>query len=468
MNPAEPAAGQPHLHRRFGLLQATALNMSNMIGIGPFITIPALMSAIPGAGPICMLGWLVGLLIALPDGLIWAELAAAMPGSGGSYVYLREGFGRNKWGRLMAFLFIWQFLISGPMEIGSGFVGMKQYLKFLLGNISELQLSLVLIGLGITVIILLYRRITDIGKITVSLWVGTMLTVAAVIFSGIGEFKYDVAFDYPKDVAYFSKTFLFGLGAAASIGVYDYLGYYDICYIGEEVKEPGKTIPRSIIISLLAVAGIYLVMNIMIIGVVSWRTFVPATDPPAPIASIYMEKIWGTRIAAFFTFMIIWTAFASIFALVMGYSRIPYAAARDGYFFKLFAKLHPTKDFPHISLLLIGALSIAFSFVDLTTLITILITTRILVQFIGQIGAVVLLRRVKPDMERPFRMWLYPLPALLAFVGWCFLFLTAGWKVQLAALIALVVGVVCFLIWSARKRSWPFSDAAPAKSEPAI
>jgi amino acid transporter len=345
---------------------------------------------------------------------------------------------------------------------------MKQYLSFLFGNLSPLQMSLILIGLGATVIILLYRRITDIGKITVSLWAGTMLTVAAVIFSGIGHFDSKVAFDFPPNAFQFSKEFLFGLGAAASIGVYDYLGYYDICYIGEEVKEPGKVIPRSIIISLLAVAVIYLVMNLMIIGVVPWRTFVPAGDSPAPIASIYMEKIWGTKVAVVLTFMIIWTAFACIFALVLGYSRIPYAAARDGYFFKVFAKLHPTKDFPHISLLFIGALSIAFSFVDLTTLITILITTRILVQFIGQIGAVVLLRRVKPDMERPFRMWLYPLPALLAFVGWCFLFLTAAWKVQLAALIALAVSVVCFLIWSAGKRSWPFGDAAPAKSDPAI
>jgi len=248
------------------------------------------------------------------------------------------------------------------------------------------------------------------------------------------------------------------LGAAARIGVYDYLGYYDVCYIGEEVRNPGKVIPRSILISLLGVAAIYLTMNLSIIGVVPWRTFAPAPpDNPAPIASIFIEKIWGAKMASIFTFMIIWTAFACIFALVLGYSRIPYAAARDGCFFKVFARLHPKKDFPHVSLLLIGLLAIAFSFVNLTTLIDALLTTRILVQFIGQVGAVMLLRRLKPNMERPFRMWLYPLPALIALAGWVFLFWTTEWRLKLAAFVMLALGVCFFLVWSRQTRRWPFA-----------
>src|SRR5579862_6164981 len=128
MDAEVPVAGetQPHLLRRFGLLQATALNMTNMIGIGPFITIPLLMSAL--GGPQSMLGWLVGLAIAIPDGLIWSELGAAMPGSGGTYLYLREAFGSRSFGRLMAFLFIWQFILSGPLEIASGYIGFVSYL----------------------------------------------------------------------------------------------------------------------------------------------------------------------------------------------------------------------------------------------------------------------------------------------------------------------------------------------------
>ena len=202
---------QPHLLRRFGLLQASALNMSNMIGIGPFITIPALMSTINGGGPQCMLGWIVALLIAIPDGMVWSELGAAMPSSGGSYVYLREGFGREKWGRLMSFLFIWQFILSGPMEIGSGFIGMKQYLQFLLGDLSAVQMRVILVSLGVLVIVLLYRRINSIAKITVSLWVGTMLTVAAVIFSGAGHFDRKIAFDLPPHAFDFSLGFVMGV-----------------------------------------------------------------------------------------------------------------------------------------------------------------------------------------------------------------------------------------------------------------
>ncbi|PWU08233.1 MAG: amino acid permease [Verrucomicrobia bacterium] len=438
--------------------------MTNMIGIGPFITIPALMSAINGGGPQCILGWLIALLIALPDGLVWAELAAAMPSSGGSYVYLRDGFGRKSWGQLMAFLFIWQFIISGPMEIGSGFIGMKQYLSFLMPGLTAPQMRLIIVGSGVLVIALLWRQIKSIGKITVALWIGTMITVAAVIVGGIGHFDPKIAFDVPKGGFDLSLGFVMGLGAAARIGVYDYLGYYDICYIGEEVRNPAKVIPRSIIISLLAVAVIYLSMNLSIIGVVPWRNFVPLTDSgPAPIASLFMERIWGRQAALIFTVAILWTAFACTFALVLGYSRVPYAAARDGNFFKVFGRLHPKKDFPHISLLLVGGLSIVFSFVDLSTLIDALLTTRILVQFIGQIGAVMLLRRLKPAAERPFSMWLYPAPALIALTGWIFLFWTTETKLKLGALGSLALGGVCFLVWSWRARRWPFE---PQPTEP--
>jgi amino acid transporter len=257
-----PGAEQPHLQRRLGLLQATALNMSNMVGVGPFITIPLLMGTINGGGPQAMLGWVVGLLIAIPDGMVWAELGAAMPGSGGSYIYLRDGYGREKWGRLMAFLFIWQLILSGPLEIGSGLIGFKQYLNYLWPQTGNHHLDqIIVVLLGVLVIALLYRRIGSIGKITVALWIGVLLTTGIVIFGGIGHFDAKIAFDFPPHAFDFSLGFVFGLGAAAQIGIYDYLGYYDICYLGDEVKNPGKVIPRSILISLVAVGFIYMAMN---------------------------------------------------------------------------------------------------------------------------------------------------------------------------------------------------------------
>lgn len=464
-NPAA-AAEPPHLQRRLGLLQATALNMSNMVGVGPFITIPLLMGTINGGGPQAMLGWIVGLLIAIPDGFIWAELGAAMPGSGGSYVYLRDGYGREKWGRLMAFLFIWQLIVSGPLEIGSGLIGFKQYLHYVWPQTGSYHLDQILVVvLGLLIIGLLYRRIGSIGKITVALWIGVLLTTGTVIFGGAGHFNPKIAFDFPPHAFAFSLGFLGGLGAATQYGIYDYLGYYDVCYLGDEVRNPAKVIPRSIIISLVAVGFIYMAMNFSIIGVVPWRDFA-VTDPnatPPPIGSMFIEKLYGSKLAWIFTMMILWTSFASVFALTLGYSRIPFAAAQDGCFFRLFGKVHPQKEFPHVSLMLIGGLSVAASFLSLDMVITAMLTLRIVVQFIGQIGAVMRLRKLKPDAERPFKMWLYPLPALVALIGWIFVFLTSGTKPILYSLIALAMGVAAFFIWSKLRKTWPFLERVPVE-----
>src|SRR4051812_20637762 len=445
------------LARRFGLLPATALNMTNMIGIGPFITIPLLMSAL--GGPQAMVGWIVALIVVICDGMVWSELGAAMPASGGSFGYLREGYGPQKVGRLMGFLFVWQFVLSGPLEIASGYIGFSQYLAYIWKGISARQTVLVVTVIGAINIALLYRRIKSIATLTVLLWAGTIVTVVAVIVTGAMHFHANVAFDFPPGAFNFSIGFLMGLGAASRIGVYDYLGYYDVCYIGDEVENPGRVIPRSILISTIAVAVIYLGINLSIIGVVPWRDFVPADSHPQAnfVVSIFMERMYGATVATLFTAMILWTAFGSVFALLLGYSRVPYAAARDGYFFKVFARLHPTKDFPHVSLLVLGVLSIVASFVSLGMVIDALITTRILVQFIGQIGAVTLLRRRAPDMPRPYRMWLYPLPSLVALLGWIFIFATTPVSVIAFGFAALLLGVACFGLWSGRQHSWPFA-----------
>ena len=458
-------ASRPLL-RRFGLLQAIALNMSNMLGVGPFITIPLLMTAL--GGPQAMVGWLVAVLIAIPDGMVWSELGAAMPGSGGSYIYLREAYGRESFGRLMAFLFIWQFILSGPLEIASGYIGFARYTGYVWPGITATQTLLVAAAVGIVNIVLLYRRITSIATITVSLWIGTLLTTLAVIVTGAMHFSAARAFDFPPGAFSFSLGFLFGLGAASRIGVYDYLGYYDICYIGDEVKEPGRTIPRSIIISVIAVAIIYFLINLSIIGVVPWREFVPALAHPESgfVVSLMMEKIYGAKVATIFTAMVLWTAFGSVFALLLGYSRIPYAAALDGYFFKVFGRLHPTKKFPYVALIVLGVISIICSFFSLDEVIDALISTRILVQFIGQVFALILLRQRAPDMPRPYRMWLYPLPSIIALVGWIFIFATTPWPVIVLGLGMLTLGAGVFLVWSWRSASWPFAPGAAPMLQP--
>ena len=452
----QPAAAEtrfepPHLTRRFGLLSATALNMTNMLGAGPFITIPLLMTAL--GGPQAMLGWIVALVIVICDGMVWSELGAAMPGSGGSFHYLRDAFGREGFGRLMAFLFVWQFVLSGPLEIASGYIGFAQYASYIWSGLTRPWVIALVTVVGVLNIALLYRRIHSIAKITVSLWVGTLVTVLAVIVTGAIHFDHRVAFDFPPGAFSFSLGFFFGLGAAARVGIYDYLGYYDVCYIGDEVREPGRVIPRSILISTAAVAAIYIGINLSIIGVVPWRTFVPADQhvESSFVVSVFMERIYGAKVATFFTLLVLWTAFGSVFALLLGYSRIPFAAAETGYFFRAFGRLHPTKGFPYVSLLVLGAVSIVAGFFSLGTVIDALIVTRILVQFMGQVVGLVLLRRHSPNLERPYRMWLYPVPALVALLGWIFVFATTELRVILFGVGVLALGCVAYLVWSSRK-----------------
>ena len=403
------------LTRSFGLLQATALNMSNMVGVGPFITIPLIIAAM--GGPQCMLGWFLGAALAMCDGLVWSELAAAMPGSGGTYLYMKETFGRTRLGRLVPFLFIWQFIFSGPLEIASGFIGFAQYLGYFWRSMGVWETRLVALGAGLLVVALLYRGIQAVGRLTVVLWAGMLVTVLWVVASGLWNFDSNKAFDFPAGAFDFTRGFALGLGNAMLLAMYTYLGYYDICYVGGEVRNPERVMPRAITLSVLLVALIYSLMNLCIVGTVPWRE----AQESRFIASEFMERIYGNWAGSAVTAMILWTGLASVFALVLGYSRIPYAAALDGLFFQIFARLHPTGGFPHVSLLAIGALSAAASLLPLGDVISGLLTARILVQFIGQIAAVEYLRRRRHDVERPFRIWLYTVPSLLALAGWIYI-----------------------------------------------
>jgi APA family basic amino acid/polyamine antiporter len=437
---------QPHLERSFGLLEATALNMSNMVGVGPFITIPLMLSSM--GGPQCMLGWVLGALLALCDGLVWSELAAAMPGTGGTYLYLREAFRKTPLGALLPFLFIWQFIFSAPLEIASGYIGFAQYLSYFWRSMGPWQMKLAAAGVGVLVVVLLYRRMSALGRLTVVLWAGMLLTCGWVILSGLLHFNAARAFDFPPHAFAFTRGFALGLGSAMAIAMYDFMGYYDICYVGGEVHHPERVIPRAILYSVLGVALIYAVMNLSIIAVVPWRDAMQSKF----IGSQFMETVYGPKAAAVLTVMVLWTAFASVFALVLGYSRVPYAAALDGYFFRVFGKLHEG-GFPSLSLVVIGGLSIVAALFDLDWVINALVAARILVQFVGQILALDYIRRHRTEIARPFRMWMYPIPAVIALGGWLYIFFTSGWKISFFGLGVLFTGVAAFGLWRRSQRA---------------
>lgn len=443
----------PHLERGLNLLHATSLNVANMLGAGPFITIPVLLGTM--MGPQAMIGWVVALVIVMCDGLIWAELGAAFPGTGGTYHYLREIFKGSALGRLLPFLFIWQFLISATPEVASGYIGASRFTLSLFPGFRD---RLVDSGLSVEVVTgivavlmvavmfgLLCQRIRSLGWLGTSLVTVVLVAVGTIIFLGFRNFD-PALFSFPTGAFHVDKHFLMGVGAATSVAVYDYLGYYNICHLGEEVREPQKTIPRAVIISIIVVAMLYVSMNLAILGVVPWQEALKEHSlANENIAGAFMTKLYGERAAAILTVFIIWTCLAGLFAMTLGYSRIVYAAAKNGDFFSVFAKLHPTKGYPWAALALLSAITAVFCFVELSTVIEVAVVVRILIQFIGQILALHLVHRQKKH-PLPFSMWLYPLPSLVALVGWILLLATTRGLLLLLTATVYISGVLVYLV----------------------
>jgi len=430
-----------HLDRSLGLLHATASNMATMVGIGPFITIPLIISAM--GGPQAMIGWAVGAVIAISDGQVWAELSTSLPGEGGSYVYLREAY-KKYFGRLAAFLFIWTFLLSGPLEIASGFVGMVQYASFIWPFLNGTNIRILAFGVGIMTIILHYNRVKFVGAVTVFLWIVMLVTVSITIVVGLTHFHVQDAFAFTHGWFSFSWGFVSGLGSATLIAMYDLMGYYNICYVEEEVKRPEYVFPRAIILSVIGVTIIYAVMNISILATMPWWQIAKSTH----VASDMFNLILGKKAAVVLTILVIITAYGSTYSLMMSYSRLPFAAARDGFFFKWLGEIHPKKHFPHYSLLTVGMMTCIASLFNLDFIIAASLSSRILIQFLGQIIGLTLLRKNRPDIRRPFRMWLYPVPSVIAFIGFSFIFISSGMEAIGVGIIWMLVGVILYFKWS--------------------
>ena len=489
-SPTKPHPSSPTLIRGMGLGSATALNMIDMIGVGPFITMPLVVAAM--GGPQALLGWVVGALLAVCDGLVSAELGAALPGSGGSYRYLSEIYGPQKWGRLISFLFIWQLSFSAPLSIASGCIGLAGYAAYYWPALDAvyaahnsaihipwagpLQVSwIVTPGTSVAVaicfftVLLLYRRITVIGRLSRLLWILVMGTIGWIIVAGLTHFNAARAFDFPPGAFTLSHSFLTGLGGAMLIATYDYWGYYNVCFLGDEIEDPGRNIPRALLLSILLVACLYILMNVCILAVVPWRELAQSgqNNNGLYVVSTFMQRIYGNWAARVVTGLVIVTAFASVFSLTLGYSRVPYAAALDGNYFRAFAKVHPVLRFPHISLLALGVVAAAFCFLRLKDAIAALVVIRLILQFLVQAVGLIVLRIRRPDLPRPFRMWLYPLPALVAIAGFLFiLFNRQNWQKEIRyAVVILTTGLAIYMIRAWRARDWPFGAGRRATTQ---
>jgi amino acid transporter len=447
-----PAPGSAVSERGFiralGLFPATALNMAQMVGIGPFITIPLIISAM--GGPQAIAGWIVGALIALFDGLVWAELGAAMPRSGGTYTFLREAY-QYSTGRFMPFMFVWSTLLVTPLIMATGMIGMTSYLGYFF-HMTSMQSHWIAVAFTAVTVALLYRRIDSVSRLTNLLWGGMIVTVLLVIVAAFTHFHPHLAFSYPAGAWTPNAKFFGGLGAGLVLAIYDYFGYYTVTYVGDEVENPGRVVPWSIILSILGVLVIDLTMNIGIIGVVPWQNAAKSTS----IGTDFMQRVWGRPGADVIAVLIIVAAFASVYTGLLGASRLPYNAAREKLFFKPFGRLHPRLRFPHISLLVMGLVTAVASFLPLTTVINALIALTLFTQFIAQIGALTILRRKQPNLVRPYRQWLYPVPSILALAGWIYIFQASGWAAIRVAIGWTVLGIIAFGIWARAEHVWPF------------
>ncbi len=446
------------LKRELSLFQATAINMIDMVGIGPFVT-AAFVAATMGSAPLALLAWAVGFVICLVDASVWSELGARMPQAGGSYVFLRESYGRERWGRLMSFLFVWQTTFQAPLVVASAALGFMKYSTYLVGPLDGTLSRLCAAALVVVVTFLLYRRIGQVGRISVVLWFCVIATFLWIIGSGLLFGNFGLALSGSLTLADPQATLWGALGVASIPTMYSFLGYYNVCHLGAEVRSPERTIPASMYLSIIGIGLLYLLYQTSLFSVLSVAE-VASSDF---VVSLFIDRLYGSAAALVVTALVLIVAVSSLFSLMLGYSRIPYAAARDGVFFRVFERLHPTDNFPHISLLVLAGIGITFTLtLTLDDAIKSIITMRVFTQFTAQaVGLMILRRRIGQD-AMPWRMWLYPMPALLAIIAWLWVFSSVPSQKQVVGIVAPAIGTIAFLLLARYRRSWPFSSTQDA------
>lgn len=445
------AMTKANLERKISLLQATAINMTDMVGIGPFIV----LSSVAGImnGPWFLYAWIAGAALSFIDAMVWSELGSTFPLAGGSFNFLKEGYG-PKWGKLMSFLFVWQTMIQAPLVIASAAIGFSQYLNFIV-HMNTIESKMVSGAVVLLIVLLLYRKIEAIGKISLFLWLGVLLTMSCIIFGGIAHGNFAAPIMHINDGLSPNLAFAGLLMAASSKTMYSYLGYYNVCHLGGEIVNPQRNISRSMFISVAGIAAFYLLMNISVASVLPFSTITDSNF----VISDYISALAGNSAANIVTVLILWVAFASVFSATLGYSRIPYAAAKDGAFFSIFAKLHPTKNFPYVSLLVLGGVAFIFGvfFDRVSDVISAILAVRILVQFVGQgIGLILLSYKKGRDFIK-WKMPLFPLPIILGGVTWLAIFYSTGLQMMLSGIIVIVLGIIVYMIKSMLSNDWPFN-----------
>jgi len=440
---------QTKLKRKISLLQASAINMTDMVGIGVFVTLGLIAGSMRGYT--FLYAWIAGAVLCYFDAMVYSELGATFPLAGGTYYFLKYGYG-EKWGKLMSFLLVWQTMLQGPLGIASVAIGFTQYAGYII-PLTETTGKILSVSVVALTVFLLYRRIEAVAKISVLLWVGVIITIVWIIIGGLLHGNFLQPVKKINDGLHLNAGFVAALGFASMQTVYSYGGYSNVCSLGSEIINPKKNIPRSIIISLTVIFILFLLLNISVASVLPLTTVQHSTF----VISEFMQSIGGKGAANLATGLILWASFASGFSIALACSRVPYAAAVDGAFFKIFAKLHPVRNFPYVSLLVIGALAIIFTLsLKLSELISALLAMGILIGSVGPAVGLLLLSRREGRKAIAWRMLLYPVPVLVAILMWLYIFYSTGLAMMTSAIIAICIGAIAYLIQAYRKKEWPF------------
>lgn len=467
---AVPGIGrqQASLDRGLGTAGALGANIIDMVGVGPFITLPLIVTAM--GGPQAMLGWILGAFLSLCDGCTWSELGTAHPFAGGSYAYLREAYGA-RWGRLFSFLYAWQLLISAPLSIASGCIGFAQYSGWFAPDASRWTLSALAIAACVAITLLLLQPIGRIGAVTRVLGGVVLLTLVAAIAVGLTHFSAARAFSFPPGAFHMGGAFFTGLGAGLLVSAYDYWGYYNACFLGGELRTPERTIPRAVLGAIVIVGTLYLLMNVATLGVLPWQELTRADAAGRRYTmALFTERAfaghtWAHGAATLAVLLVALASLASIYGLLLGYSRIPFAAAQDGNFPAVFGRLHARLRIPAVSLVTLAAITVVCCLFRLQEVIASLVVLRILFQFLLQ-GVAVLLPKHRRERRLPgrFRMPLYPLPSLLATAGFIFIVISRPRitaELRLAAIV-LVTGLAFYAVRTHFRPGTTQSDSTPA------
>ncbi len=462
------AGGHATLERRIGLRSAVLFNMLEMIGVGPFIALPLVIAA---AGyRLSVWAWVLGAAIAIADGLVWAELGAAFPRAGGSYAFLREIYGPEGPGNWLSFLYVWQVGFTAPLSVASGCIGLSGFLAVFWPNLDSAPIAALpalhysnfaAAAACLLVTALLYRNLSSITRLAWVLFAGVIAALLGIIVSGFAHAAATGGWHMPQAPTLSTALALGGLAQATLLATYCYWGYYNITFLGAEVRRPERTIPRAILLSVLFVSAFYVAMNLAVLPSLRNAASHAAGSAALPVQLVadIARSAFGRWASYTIAALIVWTAFASVFSLLLGYSRVPYAAARDGNYFRFLAAVHPKHGIPHRSLVALGLVGALFCFFSLTQVITLLVITRIVLQFFPQQIGVILLRIQRADLPRPFRIPLYPLPPLAAMAGFAFLLVYrvhALMELAVAAAIA-ASGTLLYLLRAWRVGQWPYA-----------